>query len=103
MPARSLHSLGVCRIITSSASKKQIGIGVPNFVACSRRKNVICGFLLSARVGSGLARAKVSYERGLRGIERCAVSTRRYANLQDLAHPVGVGSEVFKSFSWRSL
>lgn len=103
MPAHSLQSLGICRIIVSSVSKKQTGIGVPNFVACSRRKNVICGFLLLARKCFGLSEAKVSDERGLRGIERCAVSTRRYANPQALAHPIGVGREVFRFISWRSL
>lgn len=46
MPARSLHSLGVCRIIISSANKKQIGFGRPMFTGARRLTASLCGFSL---------------------------------------------------------
>lgn len=76
MPARSLHSLGVCRIIISSANKKQIGIGVPSYTA-----------LCAAPCRGIFVQANLPYGWIVRGIERCAGSVYPVRQPVRSAHP----------------
>ena len=78
MPARSLHSLAVCRIISSSASKKQTGLGGPWFY----------GTLCRALSRYFLCK-QFPYGEAARGIERCARSVDRVRQPVQSAHHLG--------------